>query len=53
MVHAARLLAASRVSFVVENSVLSQELLDALPAGDARVLAVHVVTCLWCDRVIR
>jgi predicted kinase len=42
MVDAARLLAASRVSFVVETSVLSHELLDALFAGDARVLAVQV-----------
>jgi hypothetical protein len=31
------------VSFVVENSVMSHKLLDALRAGDARVLAVHVV----------
>jgi hypothetical protein len=31
------------VSFVVETSVLSEELLDALLASDARVLAVHVV----------
>lgn len=43
MVDAARLLASSRVSFVVENSVLSHKLLDALLACDARVLAVHVV----------
>lgn len=43
MVDAARLLASSRVSFVVEDSVLSGELIDALHAGDARVLAVHVV----------
>jgi predicted kinase len=42
MVDAARLLASSRVSFVVETSVLSHTLLDALSAGDARVLAVHV-----------
>jgi predicted kinase len=42
MVDAARLLASSRVSFVVESSVLSHKLLDALFAGDARVLAVHV-----------
>jgi len=42
MVETARLLASSRVSFVVESSVLSQELLDALFTGDARVLAVHV-----------
>ncbi|WP_055599947.1 AAA family ATPase [Streptomyces aureus] len=43
MVNAARLLASSGVSFVVESSVLSRELLDALLACDARVLAVHVV----------
>lgn len=41
MVDAAGLLAAARVSFVVESSVLSQKLLDVL--GDARVLVVHVV----------
>lgn len=43
MVDAARLLASSQVSFVVESSVLSRTLLDALRACDARVLAVHVV----------
>ncbi|MEV4479540.1 AAA family ATPase [Micromonospora coxensis] len=43
MVDAVRLLAAVGVSFVVESSVLSPELLGALLAGDARVLAVHVV----------
>ncbi|MGW1057069.1 AAA family ATPase [Micromonospora rubida] len=43
MVDAARLLATSRVSFVVESSVLSHELLEALLACGARVLAVHVV----------
>lgn len=43
MVNAARLLASSGVSFVVESSVLSRKLLDALLACDARVLAVHVV----------
>ncbi|MFE5484203.1 AAA family ATPase [Streptomyces sp. NPDC056527] len=43
MVDAARLLASLGVSFVVESSVLSRELLDALLACDARVLAVHVV----------
>lgn len=43
MVNAARLLASSGVSFVVESSVLSRELLDVLLACDARVLAVHVV----------
>lgn len=43
MVNAARLLASSGVSFVVESSVLSRKLLDALLAGGARVLAVHVV----------
>lgn len=43
MVDAARLLASSGVSFVVESSVLSRKLLDALLANDARVLAVHVV----------
>ncbi|WP_225824778.1 AAA family ATPase [Streptomyces naphthomycinicus] len=43
MVDTARLLAFSGVSFVVESSVLSRTLLDALRAGDARVLAVHVV----------
>lgn len=42
MVDAARLFAAARVSFVVESSVLSDKLLDALVASDARVLAVHV-----------
>ncbi|PZH06093.1 hypothetical protein C1I97_18375 [Streptomyces sp. NTH33] len=43
MADAARLLASSGVSFVVESSVLSHQLLDALLACDARVLAVHVV----------
>ncbi|MGK5440484.1 AAA family ATPase [Micromonospora sp. URMC 105] len=43
MVEAIRLLAASGVSLVVESSVLSRELLGALLAGGARVLAVHVV----------
>ncbi|MBM0257003.1 hypothetical protein [Micromonospora sp. 4G55] len=43
MVDAVRLLAASGVSFVVESSVLSRELLDVLLACDTRVLAVHVV----------
>ncbi len=43
MVDAARLLASSGVSFVVESSVLSRKLLDALLACEARVLAVHVV----------
>jgi predicted kinase len=43
MVDAARLLAASRVSFVVESSVLSQELLTVLHACGGRVLIVHVV----------
>ncbi|KUJ58469.1 hypothetical protein ADL25_02270 [Streptomyces sp. NRRL F-5122] len=43
MVDASRLLASSGVSFVVESSVLSHTLLDALLACDARVLAVHVV----------
>ncbi|WP_406503139.1 AAA family ATPase [Streptomyces sp. NBC_01602] len=43
MVNAARLFASSGVSFVVESSVLSHKLLDALLASDARVLAVHVV----------
>jgi predicted kinase len=43
MVEAARLLATSRVCFIVESSVLSRELLDALLACGARVLAVHVV----------
>jgi len=43
MVDAARLLAASGVSFVVESSVVSPELRDALLASGARVLAVHVV----------
>lgn len=43
MVDAARLLVSAGVSFVVESSVLSDTLLDALLAGDARVLAVHVV----------
>lgn len=43
MADAARLLATSRVSFVVESSVLSRELLDTLLACGARVLAVHVV----------
>ncbi|MFI9384510.1 AAA family ATPase [Kutzneria sp. NPDC052558] len=40
LVETSRLLAASRVSFVVESSVLSPTLLAALP--DTRVLAVHV-----------
>ncbi|WP_130330386.1 AAA family ATPase [Micromonospora kangleipakensis] len=43
MVDAIRLLAASGVSFVVESSVLSRELLGVLLACDTRVLAVHVV----------
>ncbi|WP_328425986.1 ATP-binding protein [Micromonospora sp. NBC_00389] len=43
MVDAARLLATAGASFVVESSVLSHGLLDALVASDARVLAVHVV----------
>ncbi|MGR6321616.1 hypothetical protein Q2K19_17625 [Micromonospora soli] len=43
MVDAVRLLAASGVSFVVESSVLSHELLGVLRAGGTRVLAVHVV----------
>ncbi|WP_328890606.1 AAA family ATPase [Streptomyces sp. NBC_00316] len=43
MVNAARLLTSSGASFVVESSVLSHKLLDALLASDARVLAVHVV----------
>ncbi len=43
MVNAARLFAAERVSFVVESSVLSEGLMNALFAADARVLAVHVV----------
>ncbi|MET8835894.1 AAA family ATPase [Micromonospora sp. NPDC004540] len=43
MVDAVRLLAASGVSFVVESSVLSDELLGVLLADGARVLAVHVV----------
>ncbi|MFC8620205.1 AAA family ATPase [Micromonospora purpureochromogenes] len=43
MVDAVRLLAASGVSFVVESSVLSRELLGVLLACHARVLAVHVV----------
>lgn len=47
LVDAARLLATSRVSFVMENSVLSRELLDGLRAGDSRVLAVHVVADEW------
>ncbi|SDD76557.1 Predicted kinase [Actinokineospora iranica] len=42
MVDAARLLASAWVSFVVESSVLSHKLLDALSASAARVLAVHV-----------
>ncbi|UQU66541.1 AAA family ATPase [Couchioplanes caeruleus] len=43
MIDAARLLASSRVSFVVESSVLPKELLDALRDCQARVLALHVV----------
>lgn len=43
MVNAGQLLASSGVSFVVESSVLSRKLLDALLGCDARVLAVHVV----------
>ncbi|WP_121398054.1 AAA family ATPase [Micromonospora sp. M71_S20] len=50
MADAARLLATSGVSFVVESSLLSPELLDALLACGARVLAVHVVAD---DAVIR
>ncbi|SCG64757.1 AAA family ATPase [Micromonospora coxensis] len=42
MVDAVRLLASSGVSFVVESSVLSDELLAVLPPS-TRVLAVHVV----------
>ncbi|WP_431913227.1 AAA family ATPase [Micromonospora carbonacea] len=40
---AARLFASLGVSFVVESSVFSRELLGVLLACDARVLAVHVV----------
>jgi predicted kinase len=43
LVDAVRLLAAAGVSFVVESSVLSRDLLGVLLAGGARVLAVHVV----------
>jgi predicted kinase len=43
MVNAVRLLATSGVSFVVESSVLSHELLAVLLACRTRVLAVHVV----------
>ncbi|MEU0836642.1 AAA family ATPase [Streptomyces sp. NPDC005969] len=43
MVNTAQLLASSGASFVVESSVLSRKLLDALLTCDARVLAVHVV----------
>lgn len=43
MVDAARGLASAGVSFVVESSVLSCTLVDALRACEARVLAVHVV----------
>lgn len=43
MADAARLFATARVSFVVESSVLSHRLLDALITCGARVLAVHVV----------
>lgn len=43
MVEAARLLAAARVSFVVESSVVSRALLNGLVSCGARVLAVHVV----------
>ena len=38
-----RLLSSLAVSFVVETSVVSDELLEALRAGAARVLVVHVV----------
>ena len=38
-----RLLASLTVSFVVETAVVSDELLGAVRAGDARVLVVHVV----------
>jgi predicted kinase len=43
MVNAARLLATAGVSFVVESSVLSHELLGVLLGCDTRVLAVHVI----------
>ena len=43
MIDAVRLFAASGVSFVVESSVLSRELLGVLLAHGSRVLAVHVV----------
>ncbi|MGB2568048.1 AAA family ATPase [Micromonospora citrea] len=43
MTDAVRLLAASGVSFVVESSVLSHELLGVLLTCGTRVLAVHVV----------
>lgn len=42
MVDTARLFASTGVSFVVESSVLSRNLVDTLVACDARVLAVHV-----------
>jgi predicted ABC-type ATPase len=38
-----RLLSSLAVSFVVETAVVSDELLGALRAGDARVLVIHVV----------
>ncbi|WP_157494183.1 AAA family ATPase [Kutzneria sp. 744] len=43
MIDLATKLAGAGVSFVVESSVLSGQLLDGLRAADARVLAVHVV----------
>lgn len=43
MVNTARLLASSGVSFVVEPSLISGDLINALHACGARVLAVHVV----------
>ncbi|MEV7625873.1 AAA family ATPase [Actinoplanes sp. NPDC089786] len=42
MVNTARLLASSGVSFVVESALISGDLVDALHACGARVLAVHV-----------
>jgi len=53
VVEVARVLASLTVSFVVETSVLSDELLDAVLISDARVLAVHVVAreVVICERL--
>jgi hypothetical protein len=43
LIETARVLASSQVSFVVESSVLSKDLLGALNGCGARVLVLHVV----------